>query len=564
MGNGAKSTGPAVLVAERVSTLDDDDMQALCEATGAAILDGGGFGWVNPPGRRTLETYFRGILLVPERALFVGRLDGVIVGAAQLVRPPRNNEAQAISATLMHSYVAPYARGHGLARMITEAVEDCARALGYRVLNLDVRETQTAAIALYRGLGYRHWGTHPHYARAGGEIVQGFFFTKQLQDGQRPVAAKAVTSAPATRAEKSVSNQRPLTLYPAIDLKDGACVRLRRGEMGDATVYSDDPGAQARAWAQAGCRWLHVVDLNGAFAGRSVNAEAIEAIIDSAEVPVQLGGGIRDMAAIERWLSAGIARVILGSASVKNPELVREACRAFPGRIVCGIDARDGRVATEGWAEVSEMQATELAMRMQDAGVACIVFTEIARDGMLTGLDIEQTCALVRPALDAGCGERRRRPDRAPARAPDRGGELPRHRGRDRRACAVRRPHRSARCAGGAVLMLKLRVIPCLDVKDGRVVKGVNFVSLRDAGDPVEQAAVYDAAGADELTFLDITASHEQRDTILDVVSRTAARIFLPMTVGGGVRSTDDMRRLLLAGADKCAMNSAAIAQPDN
>ena len=389
---------PPTLSAERVGVLSDDDMQALCEATDAAILDGGGFGWVTSPGRRMLEQYFRGILLVPERTLFVGRLDGTIVGATQLLRPARNNEAQAMSATLMHSFIAPYARGHGLARMMTEAVEDCARALGYQVLNLDVRETQEAAIRLYGSLGYRHWGTHPHYARVGGEIVAGFFFTKRLQDRGRLAAARpeaaAVAAVMAPDAEKPAQAVRPLTLYPAIDLKDGACVRLRRGEMGDATVYSDDPGAQARAWVAAGCRWLHVVDLNGAFAGRSVNAEAIEAVIANAEVPVQLGGGLRDMAGIERWLAAGVRRVILGSAAVKNPELVRDACRAFPERIVCGIDARDGRVATEGWAEVSELSAVELALRMQDVGVAAIVFTEIARDGMLTGLDIEQTCAL--------------------------------------------------------------------------------------------------------------------------------------------------------------------------
>ncbi|WP_419730319.1 1-(5-phosphoribosyl)-5-[(5-phosphoribosylamino)methylideneamino]imidazole-4-carboxamide isomerase [Lichenicola sp.] len=407
--------GERTLSADRVSTLSDDDMQALCEATNAAILDGGGFGWVTSPGRRVLEQYFRGILLVPERALFVGRLDGSIVGATQLLRPARNNEAQAMAATLMHSFIAPYARGHGLARLMTEAVEEAARALGYQVLNLDVRETQSAAIALYQSLGYHHWGTHPHYARVGGETVGGYFFTKLLQEAplpplETPVVAKPeqVPALPPTRAQtrahtksrnrpkadKHVPIPRPLTLYPAIDLKDGACVRLRRGEMDDATVYSDDPGAQARAWVAAGCRWLHVVDLNGAFAGHSVNAEAIEAIIENADVPVQLGGGIRDMAAIERWLSAGIARVILGSASVKNPELVRQAARAFPGRIVCGIDARDGRVATEGWAEVSDLSAIELGVRMQDAGVAAIIFTEIARDGMLTGLDIEQTCAL--------------------------------------------------------------------------------------------------------------------------------------------------------------------------
>ncbi|GBQ32774.1 fusion protein [Acetobacter fabarum DSM 19596] len=187
---------------------------------------------------------------------------------------------------------------------------------------------------------------------------------------------------------------RPLTLYPAIDLKDGACVRLRRGEMDDATVYSDNPSAQATAWQDAGFEWLHVVDLNGAFAGASANTQAVRSILDAAHVPVQLGGGLRDMAAIAAWLEAGITRVILGSVAVKNPALVREACRAFPGRIVAGIDARSGLVATEGWAEVSDMQATDLALRMQDAGVGAIIFTEISRDGMLEGLDIEQTVAL--------------------------------------------------------------------------------------------------------------------------------------------------------------------------
>jgi phosphoribosylformimino-5-aminoimidazole carboxamide ribotide isomerase len=186
----------------------------------------------------------------------------------------------------------------------------------------------------------------------------------------------------------------PLTIYPAIDLKDGACVRLRRGEMTDATVYSDDPGGQARAWQAAGFGWLHVVDLNGAFAGHSVNAEAVAAILAAATVPVQLGGGIRDMQGIERWLNAGITRVILGSAAAKNPALVKHACRSFPGRIAVGIDARDGYVAVEGWAETSELRAIELALRFEDAGAAAIIYTDIGRDGMLTGLNLEQTVDL--------------------------------------------------------------------------------------------------------------------------------------------------------------------------
>ncbi len=187
-----------------------------------------------------------------------------------------------------------------------------------------------------------------------------------------------------------------LTLYPAIDLKDGACVRLARGEMEQATVYGDDPAAQAAAWEAAGFSWVHVVDLNGAFAGHPVNAEAVQAILGAVKIPVQLGGGIRDLAGVEAWLAAGVTRVILGSAAAKNPALVREAARKFPGRIVVGIDAKAGMVATEGWAETSALKATDLAVRMQDAGISAIIYTDIARDGMKTGLNLEETAALAR------------------------------------------------------------------------------------------------------------------------------------------------------------------------
>jgi phosphoribosylformimino-5-aminoimidazole carboxamide ribotide isomerase len=187
-----------------------------------------------------------------------------------------------------------------------------------------------------------------------------------------------------------------LTLFPAIDLKGGACVRLRRGELGEATVYSEDPAAQARAWQEAGFAWLHVVDLDGAFAGESRNGAAVRAILGAVSIPVQLGGGIRDLAAIESWLDRGVARVILGSAAAKDPGLTRAACRAFPGRIVLGIDARDGRVATEGWAETGTLSALELAQRYGDAGAAAIVFTDIGRDGMLAGINLAATEELAR------------------------------------------------------------------------------------------------------------------------------------------------------------------------
>jgi phosphoribosylformimino-5-aminoimidazole carboxamide ribotide isomerase len=183
-------------------------------------------------------------------------------------------------------------------------------------------------------------------------------------------------------------------LYPAIDLKDGKCVRLKRGAMAEATIFNDDPAAQARKFADAGFEWLHCVDLDGAFSGRSANTDAIKNIRSAISLPIQLGGGIRDRSAIDGWLDAGITRVILGTAALRNPQLVKDAARAHPGRIAVGIDARNGKVAVEGWAETSELSAIELARRFEDAGVAAIIFTDIARDGMLAGVNVEATAKL--------------------------------------------------------------------------------------------------------------------------------------------------------------------------
>ncbi len=185
-----------------------------------------------------------------------------------------------------------------------------------------------------------------------------------------------------------------MILYPAIDLKDGQCVRLLRGAMDRATVFGDDPAAQARAFVAAGCAWLHLVDLNGAFSGRPVNGGAVEAILAAVDVPVQLGGGIRDRATIEAWLERGVARVILGTAALRDPGLVRAAAAAHPGRVAVGIDARDGRVAVEGWAQTSETLAVDLARRFEDAGVAAIVYTDIDRDGAMAGPNVASTAAL--------------------------------------------------------------------------------------------------------------------------------------------------------------------------
>ena len=187
-----------------------------------------------------------------------------------------------------------------------------------------------------------------------------------------------------------------MILFPAIDLKDGKCVRLLRGEMSAATVFNDDPTAQARSFVAAGCRWLHVVDLDGAFAGKPMNRQAVAGIVAAAGVPVQLGGGIRDRATIDAWLERGVTRVILGTVALTDPGLVKEACRAHPERIVVGIDARGGRVAVEGWAKASERDALDLALAFEDAGVAAIVYTDIERDGALTGVNIEATAGLAR------------------------------------------------------------------------------------------------------------------------------------------------------------------------
>ena len=190
-----------------------------------------------------------------------------------------------------------------------------------------------------------------------------------------------------------------MILYPAIDLKDGHCVRLLKGDMAAATVFNDNPAAQARAFVDAGCEWVHLVDLNGAFAGAPVNGAAVDAILAEIAVPAQLGGGIRDIATIEAWLSKGLARVILGTAAVENPELVRTAARAFPGQVAVGIDARNGKVATKGWAHETDVQVADLAKRFEDVGVAAIIYTDINRDGAMQGPNVAATADLAR-AID--------------------------------------------------------------------------------------------------------------------------------------------------------------------
>jgi len=197
-----------------------------------------------------------------------------------------------------------------------------------------------------------------------------------------------------------------MILYPAIDLKDGACVRLLRGDMDAVTVYNEDPAEQARRFAESGFSWIHLVDLNGAVEGRPVNGNAVESIVAATKLPVQLGGGIRNMATIEDWLSRGVARVVLGTAAVRNPSLVKEACAKFPGRVAVSIDSREGLVAVEGWRETSTIRTLDLALQMEESGVAAIVFTDINRDGAMGGINLDATVdlafALRTPVIASG------------------------------------------------------------------------------------------------------------------------------------------------------------------
>ena len=370
-----------------------------------------------------------------------------------------------------------------------------------------------------------------------------------------------------------------MLLIPAIDLKDGHCVRLKQGEMNESTIFTEDPAAMARHWLEPGARRLHLVDLNGAFAGKPKNESAVKAILAEVgdEIPVQLGGGIRDLDTIERYLDDGLSYIIIGTAAVKNPGFLHDACTAFGGHIIVGLDAKDGKVATDGWSKLTGHEVADLAKKFEDYGVEAIIYTDIGRDGMLTGVNIEATVKLAQqltiPVIASGglstladieelCAVEEEGIEGVICGRAIYSGELDfaaqRAGARPSRASSRRRDAAPSRRR----LTCAKRIIPCLDVTAGRVVKGVNFVELRDAGDPVEIAARYNEQGADELTFLDITATSDDRDLILYDHRGGRAQVFIPLTVGGGVRSVDDVRRLLNAGADKVSINSAAVADP--
>ena len=350
-------------------------------------------------------------------------------------------------------------------------------------------------------------------------------------------------------------------IYPAIDLREGAVVRLKQGDPNRQTLFSTDPADTAHTWFSSGATWLHVVNLDGAFEDPdALNRKAIQAILAEAANfggKVQLGGGLRSYQDICTALDSGVERVILGTLAVEKPELLTQAIREFGSeRVAAGVDAENGLVKVRGWRQSTGRSLVGLVSELAQAGLEWLVFTDISRDGIGTGLNIASTRELVTiPGLKViASGGVRNEDDLHQAHQAGCAGVIV---GR-----ALLRPAYHHPAMGDPMTTLAKRIIPCLDIKNGRVVKGVNFVNLRDAGDPVEQARIYDRAGADELVFLDITATHEGHATVLEVVSRVADQVFMPLTVGGGIRSVEDIRQLLLAGADKTSLNSAAVQNP--
>jgi cyclase len=355
-----------------------------------------------------------------------------------------------------------------------------------------------------------------------------------------------------------------MELLPAIDLRHGRAVRLRQGDDARATVYGDDPVAVLESYARAGVARVHVVDLDAAF-GEKPQRDLIARMAVVKEVAIQLGGGLRSREAVEWALGAGCDRVVIGSLVARDPEAFSFLTVDFPGRIVPALDIERGEVRVAGWTAGAEKSLEEICDSLWGLPCPAVLVTDVERDGMLSGpnLELARKVASVSglPALLSG-GVRALADLVAARRVPEIGGVIV---GRALYEGAFTVEEALAACGGGlsGPTGLARRVIPCLDVAAGRVVKGVRFQDLVDQGDPAESALRYALQGADEIVFLDIGAAPEERDTELAWVRRTAEQVFVPLTVGGGVRSEDDARRLLLSGADKVGINSAAVERPE-
>lgn len=381
-------------------------------------------------------------------------------------------------------------------------------------------------------------------------------------------------------------NSSRFLVIPAIDIIGGHCVRLTQGDFAAQTTYSDDPIAVAQNFADAGAQMIHLVDLDGARAGSPKNSELILQIARTLPIPIQVGGGIRTIENARTYLNNGVARIIIGTRALEPEFLTALLAEFSPKRIVVGIDVRNDTIATNGWLTQSEIPVDTCARKLARAGVQTTIVTDIANDGTLGAPNIElfarmqmygfeviaaggissiETVSALRQRSIAGavigkalyenrinlCDALGRTRQRTKKTTPP---------PRDKSIISTTKLAR--RNPAPPTSGLTKRIIPCLDVRDGRVVKGTNFAEMRDAGDPVELAAYYADEGADELVLLDITATNENRNTLLGLVRRVAEKIFIPFTVGGGIRTVEDIEKLLNAGADKVSINSAAVQNP--
>ena len=353
-----------------------------------------------------------------------------------------------------------------------------------------------------------------------------------------------------------------MKLYPAIDLRGGQAVRLYQGDYDQMTVYNADPAAQAREFIAAGAKYLHVVDLDGAKDDTTANMTTIAAIAKQGGLFIEVGGGIRDEARIEQYLSLGVGRCILGTIAVKDFDFTARMAQKYGPKIAVGVDMRDGLVAVNGWKEVTPEPGVAFCRRCAEAGVQAIIATDISRDGTMQGtnMDLYRELLQISGLEITASGGIARMEELAELQAMGCHAAIL---GKSIYTGAIDLKQ-AVHCIRnkGAGRMITKRIIPCLDVKDGRVVKGVNFAGLQDMADPVEMARYYNAAGADELVFYDITASVEGRTIFTDILRRVASEIFIPLTVGGGIGSLEDFDRVLKCGADKVSVNSGAIKNP--
>lgn len=359
-------------------------------------------------------------------------------------------------------------------------------------------------------------------------------------------------------------------LIPAIDIIDGVAVRLRQGDYGRQTAYRSKPLAIAKSLVRAGAQYLHLIDLEGARAGVPRNQKTVLEIARNVSVPVQVGGGIRDFATATQYLDAGVARVILGTAAVNKPETVKKLISRYgPGRVVVAVDGRNGRVATNGWLRTSAKSVLKFLKELRRLGVTTIIYTDVKRDGMLRGPNFRAIAKILRTPLKviiAGGVTTIKDAERLSALGAD-GVIIGKavYEGRFNLKSALKRiksPPIIRPLPAPANATTK-RIIACLDIANGRVVKGVKFKNVRAVGDPVALAKQYSAAGVDELVFLDIMATIENRATLYRLVERIAKNINIPFTVGGGIKTFEDIRSLLIAGADKVSIGSTAITNPE-